>query len=184
MRFTILLFLQVGFTACSGLEATLYLDRIGNYTKDYADIFVMPILVGTPERHFNLTLDFSQSQATIIGAGSASPLCTANHRGFDISRSTTFRRTFTETADLEVYMVGSKCRVALSANAIVGHDDVMQKPKIPFEVISHFTGAYNELWPSDGVFGLLGPIAQSSPSAAKALAQANGGSATVAFYAD
>ncbi|KAH7706658.1 cathepsin D [Aphelenchoides avenae] len=184
MRFAILLFLHVGLPACTGLEATLYLERIGNYTKDYADIFVMPILIGTPERHFNLTLDFSQTQATIIGAGSTTPRCTANHRGFDVSRSTTFRRTSTDTTDLEVYMVGNKCRVALSADAIVGHDDVLQKPQIPFEVISHFTGAYNELWPSDGVFGLLGPSAQSSPSAAKALAQTSGGSAIVAFYAD
>ncbi|KAH7719521.1 hypothetical protein AAVH_12989 [Aphelenchoides avenae] len=122
----------------------------------------------------------------LIGVGSTSNMCsTAAHIGFNMSRSTTFRRSTLSPywASLELFMLGHQCNINLDAAVTLGKDDFLGSRQVPFGVISHFDGAWDPSWASDGILGLLGPDSPFSgrPGTAKALAKKNG-NAVVAWY--
>ncbi|KAH7715578.1 gastricsin-like protein [Aphelenchoides avenae] len=170
------------------LEVPLYLQRLDERAvgKEFADIFVLRTQVGNPASTLNLTLDITFYESMLIGKGSTSETCSnAGHIGFDMSRSTTFRRSLTKpyTAQLPSYTVGRQCRFAVDATVTVGQDDFLGSKRVPIGVVSQFKGAWSPTWPSDGILGLHGPDNQlpGQPGTAKTLAS-NNGQAVVSWY--
>ncbi|KAH7719525.1 gastricsin isoform 3 [Aphelenchoides avenae] len=170
------------------LEAPLYLGRVDEKIvgTEYADIFVVRVLVGTPTSSFNLTLDGNYYESMLIGKGSTSEICSNSaHLSYDMSRSTTFRRSPVKpyTAEVESYMAGRQCRLVTDVTVTVGQDDFLGSKQVPFGVISQFKGAWSPTWPSDGILGLRGPnmAFAGPPTTAKTLAL-NNGQAVVSWY--